>query len=273
MAGKQDKKVPEVETTDIKKMLYSPKDFIPKEHFVIDDEDVGERLFVRKSDGGYEERTKDNKLNPKYPKVPKAFTLNDRDSFVNAVSRYGNKEEGAVLYDDDGLTFYLSAENQKERISLPFKSSLERRHFIGSAPDGKMLFDQKELVELLESFPDVVQYDTLLPLVERIKISTLVESESNVTEGDTILMYKVKDVSETVELPKMFDLKLPFFEGEEESTLPARFRVVMPKDEGRPQFELRYPTLERVLSEARKELVSKISSELSDFIFLNGCSK
>lgn len=242
---------------------------VPKDHISFKDGEHGERHFVRKGEG-YEEVTKPL---PEPVRIhrDRVYRLNDTESFIKYVGKYGNPKKGIIFCGENDLNMFFDEVSRAEKIHLPFSQSLEVMTFLGKT--GTKEFTQKEFVKALETFPDVVEGgNILLPNVERLKIETEVNFESNIDQRDHVFMYKERDGSQTARIPKQIVLTLPFFERSSNQTLiTADLEIERPRSENeKPKFTLVNPRHERTLREAFNAEVVLIKAALKDWTFVCG---
>lgn len=242
---------------------------IPKETFTIVDKVYGERYYVRKGED-YIEVTKP-------PVVPvrvhedRSYIMNDSASFIDAVKKYGDKSAGIVFYDKSAITMFFSEDSRKESIRLPLALSLEFRSFLGGK---EKTFDQKGFLKTLETFPECVEnVAVLIPMIEKVQLSTSIEFESNADPNNVTFIYQEKSGgNQTGRLPKKLTLTLPYFEGSENTVeIDADLEVTMPKEEGsKPLFKLVNIKHERTEREAIKSEINSLSENLYGWLFVNG---
>lgn len=241
----------------------------PKDHLSIKDGVHGERHFVREGDG-YKEVT--NPLpEPIRIHSDRLYQLNDTESFIKYVGKYGNPKKGIIFCGKNAITMFFDEVSREEKIFLPFTHSLELTTYLG--PTGRKEFTQKDFVKALETFPDVVEeHRFLLPNVERLKIETQVDFESNLDQRDHVFMYKEKDGSQTARIPKQIVLTLPFFErSKNKVVITADLEIERPRSEDqKPKFILINPRHERTAREAFEVEVEDIKTALKDWTFIWG---
>lgn len=244
---------------------------IPKDNFTIIDKEYGERHFVRHG-SHYEEVTK-TPIKPVRTHADRQYSIRDTESFIAYVNRYGKDKDGIIFYNDKGLKMLFEESNRKEFVSLPFGSSLELRSFLGEYGTSKE-FTQKQFFKVLETFSDCLgeQAKILLPSVERLRLDSQIEFESNIDPHDMIFTYKDKAGLQTTHIPKKLVLTLPYFEGSNILIdLAVDLEVSKPRNENdKPYFTLTDPKAERTERDALDEEINVIKDGLPEWMFVHG---
>lgn len=256
--------------TDVHKISLSlGNTTVPKETFIIQDNVYGNRYFVRDGDT-YKEVTKDP-VNPIRIHADRKYVMFDSASFIKAVGAYGDKTKGIIFYEKSQITMFFSEDSRKESITLPLSPSLEFISFL----DGKeKSFNQKDFFKLLETFPECVKdAATLLPMVEKVQLSTNIEFESNIDRENITFIYQEKTGgNQTGRLPKKLILEMPYFErSENKIKIEADFEVSMPRQEGaKPEFNLINVKHQRTERDALDMEITSLAAKLEGWLFVNG---
>lgn len=239
----------------------------PADYFILPDKERGERYFVK--DGhGYKEVTLASTA-PVRPHENRIYTFTDTKSFISYVMQYGDFMEGIIFFNEKGVKMYFDEISRVEQVSLPFEKSLELRTFLGSG--GSKAFTQKAFLKALEMFPKcVTDAASLIPNIERLQISSIVEFESNIDPHNLTFMYQDKAGKQTGTLPKRLELRLPYFEGSENNMIiVADIEIEKPKSETeKPIFTLTDPMAERTERDAVNAEVATISKALPTWMFI-----
>ena len=258
------------------------KPVIPQDHFTIEDKERGELHFVRNGET-YKEVTKD-RHEPFRVHQDREYTMSDSESFVKAIRKCkADPAKGIIFYyghigqNNTTVTMLFDETNRKEKITLPLKTSLEIKAFFNDPKDpGQGIFDQKAFLKLIDTFPECVAIDDFpifRAMVEKIKLSTKIDFESNVNADALVFYYQeTTGGDQTGRLPKKLTLRLPFYEGSRvKMELDVELEITKPKTaEEKPAFKLINVKHERTEKSALTAEIATLQLELEGWEFVNG---
>lgn len=241
---------------------------IPIDVFTIDDILYGERHFIRNGEN-YKEVTKEPK-SPVLIHKERDYEVKGTDSFIEYVEEYGVATDGIIFYTDSGVKMYFDESARTDKVSVAFRKSMELVALLDGKQEGKS-FTQKEFVEVLETYPEVLGEDNelLIANLGNIKITKDTNVESNIEPGKIKFMYEEIRGTQSTTIPDRFKLTMPFLENGELMDIDVKLEVEVPNaNNERLQFKLTCPKFTRYTLEAVEKEIAKIKEKLTGWHFI-----
>lgn len=167
---------------------------------------------------------------------------------------------------------FFEEDNRQEVIELPLSRSLELKVFLGQQGILRE-FTQRDLVKALETFPDCLpDHNGLHAKIEHLKMDSVVNFESNVDPHSIVYTYTEKSGTQTAKLPKVINLKVPYYEGSDHTVeIAVDLDIKKPTAEGEvPIFILSDPRHSKTHRDALDEERSIVETGLKDWMFIKG---
>lgn len=237
-----------------------------EEHFKFTDEETEkERRFVRVSEFGYKEITSASETPPTSHEA-RTYDVENNDSFVSYIKRHMEADLALISLEASGAMAYFNEKNRKEWVRRKFTLSLEYKKILGA--EGSRGFSQKDLLTVIETFPEVFGDDAIAGNIMLINIKKDVEIESNLDPNNYTFVYKEKTGEQTACLHRFLDLTLPVFEGSNVThKVKAEFEFKAPTEEGEKfTFTLTNHGHERTIREATEAEIAELKDDLNSDI-------